>query len=163
MEKTIVECPEIKLIGLSVRTSHQEEQDPATAKILPCLRRYFSENISEKIVDALDTDMTIFAYTDYESDHMGAYTYFIGEEVDSFQHVPEGLTTHTIPAQTYIQFTPDPGPMMRVAAQAWEAIGQLSEAELGGKRTYKTDFEVYDDETVDHTKAVVHLYVGIAL
>src|SRR3982751_2024128 len=74
------------------------------------------------------------AYTDYQSDHTDDYTYFIGEEVTSFDTLPEGFQKLTIPHQHYVKFTTKPAPMPEVIVNAWEKIWEMSPKELGGKR-----------------------------
>jgi hypothetical protein len=49
--------------------------------IFPYVRRYFHEMLLEKIPNHAKPGTTLCAYTSYESDHRGAYTYFIGEEI----------------------------------------------------------------------------------
>jgi predicted transcriptional regulator YdeE len=44
--------------------------------------------------------------------------------------------------------------------QAWQAIFKL-EAEKKIQRTYKTDFELYDQRSQDPQNAQVDLYVGL--
>lgn len=161
IQETITK-PEIKLVGICVRTTNAQEADKMEGKIWPCVRRYFHEGLAEKIPHRKNPGTTFCAYTDYESDHTGAYTYLIGEEVSSFNDpLPEGFHKITIPEQTYAKFTSQPAPMPDVIINVWKHVWGLSEQQLGGKRTYSTDFEIYDERAADHQKIVFDLCIGI--
>lgn len=162
MQQIIVEKEEIKIIGISVRTSNKQEMDKMRGKIFPCVKTYFHEKLFDKILHRKNPGTTFCAYTDYESDYHGDYTYFIGEEILWFPDVlPEGFKKLTVPKQQYAKFTAGPAPMPEVLTNAWQKIWTMSSKELGGERSYKTDFEIYDDRALDHEKIVLDLYIGI--
>jgi len=162
MERVLLKREEIKIIGIKVRTNNNAELDPKTGKLLPCVQKYFHQNLAAQIPNRLRPETTYCAYTEYESDHTGNYTYFIGEEVSSFVHVPKHLETLIIPEQTYVKFTNGPGSMPDVIRKPWQQIWKMSTKELGGKRSYRTDFEIYDERSRDHQKIILDIYVGIA-
>lgn len=153
--------PEIKLVGITVRTNNRAEFNPETAKIGACIQHYFHQQVPEKIPQRKNPGTTFCAYTDYESDYTGDYTFYIGEEVNAIDDIPEGLHTHIILPQTYIKFTTEPGPMPNVVINAWQEIWKMSLEDLGGKRRYHTDFEVYDERAQDPQNAVLDLYIGV--
>ena len=154
--------PQIKLVGICVRTSYQQELDKMRGNIFPCVQRYFHSALFEKITNRAKPGTTFCAYTDYENDYAGAYTYFIGEEVSSFENpLPEGFQILIIPKQQYMKFTTTPAPMPDVIVNAWQHIWKMSPTQLGGKRCYQTDFEIYDERAVDHQNIILDLYVGI--
>lgn len=161
MQKTSVQRPEIKLVGLSARTNNRSELDPMRAKIAPLVQRYFFQQTPLKIPGRKKTGTTFSAYTSYESDVSGDYTYFIGEEVESLDNVPEGFDVLLIPPQLYIKFTTEPGIMPGVVIEAWHKIWQFSPQELGGERGYQTDFELYDERVANPQRAVLDIYIGI--
>ena len=162
MQSMSIAKPEIKLVGISVRTSYTQELDKMNGSIFPCVRRYFHSALFENIPQRTKPGTTFCAYTDYESDHTGAYTYFIGEEVSSFKNpLLEGFQTLTIPKQQYLKFTTTPAPMPDVVVNAWEHIWKMSPAQLGGKRAYLTDFEIYDERAADHQNIAMDIFVGI--
>lgn len=152
--------PEIQLVGLSLRTHNANEQNPATGKIGPLVADYFSQGTFNQIPHRVNPGVTYSVYTDYESDHHGDYTYFIGEEVSSFDNIPDGLHRITIPASDYQRFTTPAGQMPNIVINAWQAIWQMDEKTLGGKRAYSADFEVYDERALDPNNAVVDVYIG---
>lgn len=161
MQKTAITLPEIKLIGITAKTSLAFEMNPLTAKIGATVQKYFHDSLPEKINNRKTPGITYCIYTNYESDFTGGYTYFIGEEVDSFDNLPEGFETLVIPMQNYAKFTTDSGPMPMVCISAWQKIWTMTSAEFGGERAYIADFEVYDERAIDHQNVVLDIYVGI--
>ncbi len=162
MEKGRVELPNIKLAGITVRTNKQTEANILTGKIFPTVQKYFMTQLAEGIPKRRKPGTTYCAYTDYESDHNGDYTYFIGEEVDPEDFIlPEGLKTVEIDRQDYTKFTTGPGAMPALIVDAWHSIWKMSDEDLGGKRTYKTDFEIYDERAADHENIVLDIYIGV--
>jgi len=161
MQKLVLQRKEIKIVGIAVRTNNKAELDPKTAKIFPCVQRYFHQKIAELIPNRLHPGTTYCAYTAYESDHTGTYTYFIGEEASSLAAIPDGLEILLIPAQKYVRFTNGPGSMPDVIKKPWQQIWQMTPKELGGERRYDTDFEIYDERASDHQNIVLDIYIGI--
>ena len=162
MQKTLVKRPQISLVGLCVRTSYDQELDKMEGKIFPCVQKYFHQALFEKIPHRKKAGTTFCAYTQYESDYKGAYSYFIGEEVESFDHpLPEGFQKLVIPEQQYVKFTNGPAPMPDVIVKAWNEIWKLPPEEMGGHRRYHTDFEIYDERAADHQNIILDIYVGI--
>ncbi|MEI6806019.1 MAG: GyrI-like domain-containing protein [Myxococcaceae bacterium] len=161
MQKQSIHLPEIKLLGISLRTNNKTEIDPLAGKIFPCIQRYFHGQLANQILNRKKPGTTFCAYTDYESDYTGDYTYLIGEEVTDFDNVPDGFETLTIPAQNYTKFTNGPGSMPQVVMEPWFAIWSMSPVELGGTRSYLTDFEIYDERAADHEKIVLDICIGL--
>lgn len=161
MQKIYTKLPEIRLVGISTRTSNAAEMDKATAKIGLTMQRFFTEDIQGKILNIKSPERIFAVYTAYESDASGAYTYFIGKEVSSFESLATPLETLIIPEQDYVRFTNDPGPMPAVCIQMWQTIWQLSPADLGGQRAYVADFEVYDARSQDPKSTVLDIYIGL--
>ena len=161
MKKIIVHKPVIKLIGLTARTNNAQEMNPALAKIRPTIQKYFEGSFHNKILHRKNPGVMLCFYTEYENDHTGDYTYFIGEEVESFENVPGDLTCITIPSQTYVKFTTQGGPMPTICIEAWQKIWQMTPEELGGRRNFMADFEVYDERAVDPHNTILDVYIGI--
>ena len=160
MKKQTITLPELKLIGISIRTNNETEINPLTGKILGCVQRYFHQALYEKIAHRKKPGTTLCVYTDYESDHTGDYTYFIGEEVDSFDGCPPDFAMKIIPAQSYVKFTNGPGPMPEVVREPWFKIWQMNDHDFGGKRRYLADFELYDERASDHQNIVLDIFIG---
>lgn len=161
MKKENVKLDVMKLVVLTRRTNNISEADPSTAKILACVQEYFHNNIAESIPNKVNPGRTLCCYTEYESDHTGDYTYAIGEEVSSFDNTPDTLVKLIIPAQSYTKFTNGPGAMPDVVISAWQNIWKMTDVDFGGKRSYQTDFEVYDERASDHSKVTLDIYIGL--
>ncbi len=163
MQKKIIELPSIKLMGITTRTNnkHLFESDPSTNKVAQTVQKYFHNSMPNNIPHRKKPNVTYCVYTDYESDHNGDFTYFIGEEVDSFDNLPEGFTTLTIPNQTYAKFTNSPGPMPMVCIDMWQKIWAMDNKQLGGTRGYKADFELYDERAADHQNVTLDIFIGV--
>ncbi len=161
MKKIIEELPEIKLVGITARTSTALEFDPKTAQIGKIMQRFFTENLQDKILYKKNPNKIYAVYTNYESDENGAYTYFLGQEVTAFENQSDIFQTLVIPNQDYAKFTSNPGEMPEVVINMWQNIWQMKESEMGGKRNYIADFEVYDERSSDLNNAIVDVFIGI--
>jgi predicted transcriptional regulator YdeE len=161
MQKTVTELPEIKLLGILCRTNNTAEMNISSAKIAPTIQKYFRQALGEVIPNRKNPGTTYCVYTDYESDFTGDYTYFIGEEVKFEGDSMEGFSSIIIPAQNYAKFTSKPGIMPEVCIDMWQNIWKMKSGELGGKRAYLADFEVYDKRALDPSKTVLDIYVGV--
>ena len=161
MKQTATQLKEIKLFGITCRTNNNLEMDPSTAQIGATLQKYFEENLATTLVNRKSPGTTYCVYTEYESDATGDYTYFVGEEVNSLDTVPEGMMALTIPPQHYTKFTTKAGSMPMVCISAWQEIWGMSSKELGEQRAYKADFEIYDNRAADPHAAILDIYIGI--
>lgn len=160
MKKELIQKPEIKLMGISTRTNNKNELTK-DAKIPQMWMRYLSENISSMIPNRKNPGVTFSVYTDYENNENGEYTYFLGEEVDSLDNEPKSLKQLIIPKSTYQKFTTSTGKIPDVVIQAWQQIWKMSPKELGGKRLYQSDFEIYDERSHNPENAVADILIGI--
>lgn len=161
MQKIVTALPEIKLLGILCRTNNTAEMNISSAKIAPTIQKYFRQAVGEEIPNRKNPGTTYYVYTDYESDFTGDYTYFIGEEVKFVGDSMEGFSSIIIPAQNYAKFTSKPGIMPEVCIDMWQNIWKMKSGELGGKRAYLADFEVYDKRALDPSKTVLDIYVGV--
>lgn len=161
MNKAITELPAIKLVGITARTSNTQEMNPETSKIGTTMQRFFTAGMQAQIFGRKNPGTVFAVYTNYESDEHGAYTYFLGEEVNDFENIQQGFETLTIPSQTYVKFTSDPGKMPAVCIDMWQNIWKMNAADLGGQRTYIADFEVYNERSQNPEQAVLDIYIAI--
>lgn len=161
MKQELITLPEFKLIGLTVRTNNKNETDPKISKIGQLAGRFWQDALANQISNRKNPGTTFSVYTDYESDEHGDYTYFIGEEVSSLKNVPTGFVTLAVPAFKYKKFTTAAGKMPEVVINAWQHIWKMSPKDLGGKRAYQADFEVYDERAANPSSTSLDIYVGI--
>ncbi|MDP1724040.1 MAG: effector binding domain-containing protein [Alphaproteobacteria bacterium] len=166
MQKSSINLGEIQLIGLKARTNLANEINPLTSKIMQLVGQYFQEKIYLKIPNrqfekSETPNRTFCAYTEYAGDYTADYTFFVGEEVTSLESIPDSLSGLKIPAQHYTKFTTEPGPMPASVINAWQKIWLMSDKDLGGKRNYHTDFEIYDERAMNPLNTILDVYIGL--
>ena len=142
MEPKLLTRPEMKFIGIEVRTTNQKEMDPSTAKIPGLWGRFFQEKIAEKIPDKKRDGPLFGIYTKYESDHTGPYSLIIGVEVNDPEPTPVGMTGLKIPPGQFMVFTAQ-GPMPNALIDTWIYIWDYFSKETHHKRLYTADYEVH--------------------
>jgi predicted transcriptional regulator YdeE len=145
------------VIGIAGRTTNADEMS-GNGIIPRHWKRFVSENVPASIGNRVGSDV-IAVYTDYESDANGAYTFLIGVRVEDLEHVPAGLAGRLIPAGSYVVVTSEEGPLHNVVPQAWGFV--WSEAFSEYKRSYVSDFEIYDQRAQDPSNGQVDIYVGV--
>lgn len=103
----------------------------------------------------------VAVYTDYTSDHNGDYTYVLGAKVSSSANVPEGMVAKKIPPGRYAVFTSEKGAAPKVVPELWMKINSLPKSAPGGDRTYRADFEIYDERAADPQNLQMDVYIGV--
>lgn len=163
MKSENVKLTDIKLAGITTRTANNLEMEPKTANIGPTKNKYFENNLARKLTSQTQPGITYCVYTHYQTDVNGMYTFFIGEEVESFDGLDSIFTRLTIPEQSYVKFNVGPGKMPFVCIEAWKNIWQMTSEALGGERAYIADFEIYDNhkEAKDPENTSLAIYIGI--
>jgi predicted transcriptional regulator YdeE len=153
----IVERDGFTVIGIEIRTSNAE----AATTIPREWDRFFKEGIPGKTPNRADADFVV-VYSGYASDHYGDYDYLIGSRVRDGSAAPEGMVVKQAPKARYAVVTTARGPVGKVVSEAWRSIWSLEQSGgLGGRRTYKADFEVYDQRSRDPNNSQVDIYVGV--
>lgn len=149
------------VVGIVARTNNASESGP-NGVISKQWEKFMKENLLEKIPNKADHSV-IAGYTDYESDKNGDYTFFLGAKVISASKVPEGMAIKQVPAGKFKIFTSEKGPVWEVVFSMWIKIWNLPPSEVGSdsNRTYKFDYEVYDQRAQVPQNAVVDVYLGI--
>jgi predicted transcriptional regulator YdeE len=156
----IVEESAFSVIGIEARTNNAREMTP-DGVIPKQWGRFFKESILEKIPNRTDADI-LAIYTDYASDRKGDYTFILGARVSDAAVVPPGMVGKRILRARYAVLTTESGPVGKVVSEAWQEIWRLEDhSGLGGRRAYRTDFEVYDQRSRDPQNSQVDIYVGI--
>lgn len=155
LKPQIIERASFTVIGIKIRTNNQAGDIPRQWD------RFFKEGVLGRIPNKLDADI-LAVYTRYASDHNGDYDYLIGARVRDASAAPEGMVADIIPEARYAVLTTERGPVGKVVSEAWQKIWTLEETGgLGGRRTYRADFEVYDQRSRDPENSQVEIYVGI--
>jgi predicted transcriptional regulator YdeE len=159
-ESTIhtLEMPGFSVVGIQARTNNAKE---ATAEGI--IGRQWHRFIDQRMADKIPakTGSSLYAvYDEYASDHNGEYTFMVGAPVGAGADAPSGMVLKQIPAGRYAVITTEKGPFPKVIPEAWLQIFKL-EDEGTLNRTYKTDFELYDERALDPQNGQVDIYVGV--
>lgn len=146
--------------GYLVRTNNSDEAS-GESKIGPLWQRFKQENLVARIPNRADADLTV-VYSNYASDENGNYDYLLGARVNSIHHLPAGMTWKRVEPATYAVILTNKGQMPGVLQAAWDHIWHMSPRELGGKRAFITDYEIYDQRTKNSQEAQVEIHIGLA-
>jgi len=144
---------ELHIVGITVRTTNENGR---AKKDIPALwQKFFAENVSAKVENKLN-DNIYCIYTDYEKDHTKPYTTIVGYAVQNVNIVPEGLVAKFIAGGTYTKFTAkgklDAGAVYNEWLNIWNTAID---------RNYTTDFEVYDEKSLNQIDAEVNIFVAV--
>jgi predicted transcriptional regulator YdeE len=159
MNPRAVEQEGFTVVGIAVRTSNAE-QTTAARPIGKQWERLFKEGLLAAIPNKADGKI-VAVYSEYATDKDGEYTYLLGARVRKVESVPEGMTAKNVPAGRYAVFTSERGPVEKVVVEMWRRVWETPKNALGGDRTYKADFEVYDQRAQNPADSVVDLYVAV--
>ncbi|MGN6249551.1 MAG: GyrI-like domain-containing protein [Ginsengibacter sp.] len=139
-------------ISLSGKTSNENGQSGIDCGNL--WQEFEKGDYQNKIPNKLSDD--IFAvYYDYEGDHTQPFSYFIGCKTSPEIKVPEGFESLVIEDGNYEIITAE-GKMPDCISNAWKRIWQSDIP-----RSYRKDFEVYDEKSRDWNNAEVNIYVSL--
>ena len=159
MEPKVVEQKEFTVVGIAGRTSNAKEMT-AHGVIGNSWRRLAQEGFIAKIPNKADQNI-VAVYTDYAGDKNGEYTFLLGVRVTSDANVPEGMVAKKIPGGKFALFTTETGPGPKVVPETWMKINSLPPTAVGGDRTYRADYEIYDERARDPQNLQADVYVGI--
>lgn len=145
--------------GYSVRTNNAKEVS-AQGEIGKLWQRFYQENLGAAIPNRADSDVTV-VYSDYASDEKGDYTYTLGARVSSVDRLPPGMTYRKVAAGDYAVLESDVGPLVEMVHAEWKKIWAMTPQELGGRRAFVTDYEIYDKRSADPQHAQVEIHIGL--
>jgi predicted transcriptional regulator YdeE len=145
--------------GFSARTNNAREAS-GQGVIGKLWQDFYQKNLGAQIPNRIGKDI-IVVYSDYDSDEKGDYTYLLGAPVSTVASLPSGMNYRTIVAGAYAVLTTDRGPVTEVVPAEWKKIWGMPAEELGGKREFLTDYEVYDRRAADPHNAQVEFHIGI--
>lgn len=141
------------LIGITVRTSN--EAGKSGTDIPELWNRFMSQGLLTQIPNRIN-DTIYCVYTEYESDFTKPYTTLLGCRVSSLENIPEGMKGIEIPEGIYEQVTVKGNLLEGIVYDAWTEIWDRPL-----QRTYRADFEVYDEKAADMSNAEVNIFVGV--
>ena len=154
----IVEIPGFTVVGIEARTNNAKEAT-ADGIIGRLWHRFIDEAMADRIPDKAGSSLYA-VYSDYDSDHNGEYTFMVGAPVKAHTAVPAGMVLKIVAPGKYAVITSQKGPFPKVIPEAWLEIFKL-EDEGKLKRSYRTDFELYDERALDPQTGQIDIYVGL--
>ncbi|HMJ70376.1 MAG TPA: GyrI-like domain-containing protein [Cyclobacteriaceae bacterium] len=148
-----IEITGFKLIGLKLNHKTTNEGGQSSIDCGNLWQKFEKEHFAERIPNKLDEE--IYAvYFEYEGDHTQPFSYFIGCKVKMDTAVPQGMDGLLLPTQNYAKVIAK-GKMPECVSNAWKSIWASTI-----NRTYKFDFEKYDERSKDWSNAEVEIYVS---
>ena len=148
-----VRLNEFKLIGLKLEGKTTNNGGQSSKDCGNLWQKFENGNFAEQIPGKISKE--IYAvYFAYEGDHTEPFSYFIGCKVKPDTEPPEGMYSLIIPGQNYAKVTAK-GEMPGCISRSWESIWN-SKIE----RSYKYDFEVYDERSEVRSNAEVDIFVS---
>jgi predicted transcriptional regulator YdeE len=156
--KNVLQSP-FYVAGFLVRTNNADEAR-GQSKIGDLWQRFYKENLGAQIPNRADSALTV-VYSEYSSDENGDYNYLLGARVSSVDHLPAGMAWKQVQPGTYAVIPTDVGQMPGVLQETWRGIWHMSPTEMGGKRAFVTDYEIYDQRSADPAHAQVEIHIGI--
>ena len=146
----------MSIIGLAVRTNNAAEANPETAKISGLMQRFFAENCTGHILNKTDENLLVAVYTNYESDHTGAYDFIIGVPVTNLDVIPSGMTGVHAKSGKYALFSGQ-GAMPQTIISTWHHIWKYFAQGGTEQRAFGADLQIHDQRKPD----TVEIYIGI--
>ena len=150
----------IYVAGFQVRTNNAREA-AGTGEIGKLWGRFMQQNLAAQIPNRVGQTLMV-VYSDYASDEKGDYNYLLGAPVSSVDALPAGLTYRRIPPGSYAVVTTEKGDVTQVVPAAWQHIWAMTPEELGGRRAFTEDYEVYDQRSADPKNAQVEIHLSLA-
>jgi predicted transcriptional regulator YdeE len=147
------------VVGIAARTQNSAERN-GKGKISEIWHNLLRDNLASKIPNKTGINLTAL-YTDYEGGLDGHYTYLLGLPVSSILNVPANFVAKYIPGGRYSVVTSERGPIKQVVPETWKRICSMPVVELGGIRSFRADYEIYDQRAADPEKAQIEVHVGL--
>ncbi len=155
-EKKLIKKVLMYFIGDFVTTSNLTEMSEE-ALIPRQWEKFYSHQLANQI-HSKKNSTTLALYTNYETDENGSYSFAIGAEVTQVLQIPNGMKSYSIEPSQDIVFTTRKGPVQDVVIEAWQHIWEWSKT---NKRAFSTDFELYDERSIDPNNSQVDIYISI--
>lgn len=134
----LVEVNEKTIRGLSIRTTNENEMNPATGKIGP-LWKDFDEKVE---VEYKRGNRVYGVYFNYESNETGEFSVLAGTDQPDIRATCE-LETVVIQNGKYLVFTAK-GDIPKIVIDTWGKIWEyFASNDAKYERLYTTDFEYY--------------------
>lgn len=150
----IVKKKGFKIIGISVRTSNQNNQ--AKEDLERLWHNFFADNIIEKTPNKLSNEIFVI-YTDYKSNYSEDYNAIIGIPVSTLDEIPNGLIGREFQSENFQKFTAK-GKLPNAIIEIWNHIWQ-KDKELNRKYSY--DIEIYGENSQNGDNSEAEIFISI--
>ena len=150
---TIVNKPQMIVVGIECRTSN--DSDRAPIDIPKHWNKFFNEDVASRVPNKLSNDV-IAVYCDYEGDYTQPYTLVLGYAVSSSDEVPEGMVFKSIPDGSYAHYRAI-GEQPKTTVDTWVSIWLNNEL----PRAYNADYEFYGEKYFSGNPQEVEIFIGI--
>jgi predicted transcriptional regulator YdeE len=147
--------------GYLVPTNNGDEIS-GQGKIGPLWQRFMEHHLGSQIPHRADPFLTV-VYSNYSSDEKGDYDYLLGARVSTVDGLAPGLSWKKVEPGTYAVILTEKGRMPGVLQAAWAIIWNMSAAQMGGRRLFASDYEIYDQRSTDPANAQVEIHIGVNL
>jgi predicted transcriptional regulator YdeE len=135
MEYTVVDFPEIKVIGLAAHTNNEAPDSAEVIGSLWC--RLMNDGEAEKIPDVIAEPYACYGlYYNYDPNG-SSYDVLVGSQSKA-EAATAGFAECIIPAGRYAKFTVK-GSVITAVVKAWEEIWSMDDL----PRSFTVDFEAY--------------------
>jgi predicted transcriptional regulator YdeE len=145
MTDQIVRLPAFSVLGFTARTTNEQEMS-GKGHIGQLWQTYMGTG-SAMIPGVTDPSLTFSIYTNYQSDHTGAYDVILGKPVSSLESPPKPLQGIAIPAAEYLMFTAE-NPSPDSIRAAWMKVYEYFSGQQRRPRAFTADFERYSNDGV---------------
>lgn len=149
-----VSMVETWVMGIEMRTTHQQEIDLATAGIPKLWQRFWAEQCWHSLPEVTHPPSFYGLYTDYAGHQYPghqtdaySYSFIVAVEVSSIDNPPENMVGLTVPAGRYLVFRTLRSPIAR--RQVWQQVWDYFTAHSPYQRAFTTDFERFNSQQVE--------------
>lgn len=147
------------VIGIAARTSFAREK--SSDGVMPQLwKRFYKEWEIDEIPRKTD-DTIVSTYTLFSGEGTGGeYNAVLGAPVKTGTKPPSGMEAVQVPPGKYLEFTTTQGSLAETVPKLWKQISEYFKKPGAPKRTFKTDYEVYDAD-MNPFDATGKIYIGV--
>ena len=150
MEPKIKSRPAFRIVGMKYHGKNEQNE-------IPQMWSEFASRVSE-VQNRVDAHATYGVMGNYDEDS-GEFDYVAGLNVSAAAHVPEGMVSWDVPAQTYAVFSctlPTIGETLDHIHRVWLPAS-------GYRHAHGPEFELYRDEEFDPEApdSVMYIYIPI--
>ncbi len=152
--------PGFYMAGIAARTNNATEMS-GNGKIGGIWKTLLQPGLVSRIPNKIGVDL-IAVYTPTTRPTTPATTPISSVfPLSPTEGMPATLTIKHVSPGNYAVITSGRGPVKEVVRDVWQRIWSMSEEELGGKRAFRCDYEIYDQRSADPENAQIDVYISL--